>query len=374
MANTITLSDGTVLDLSAVAAIANNVQMQGLVKPTGYEHKPLFTKVSASSISVPANTAVRVGTSLLKVASATTLSVNTNLDTGTKVAGTDYYVYMLSTGSLILSASATAPSGYTTATSTLIGGFHYGLVGESEAATGNKTTTDMTNIQGINSYTFWDMKFRPTCNPAGMFFAGGKWFDIYLCNSEHITNGTSKAGATIAGGAVDTALRAIPKIPTIFGGNGTVTYGSLTWYQANEIGRAYGKRLITEDEFYAIAYGVVENTSSSTNSLETTAGKVEHYPTLTSVFGMEQATGVQWIWGANTSDGYNTDNSFAWANNTGSRGQIYATSNNPTGVLLGGSRGDGVYAGSRASARNNVVWYSSSGIGARFACDHISNL
>lgn len=40
-------------------------------------------------------------------------------------------------------------------------------------------------------------------------------------------------------------------------------------------------------------------------------------------------------------------------------------------MILGGNRGNGVYAGSRASNRNNYVWNSNSNIGARFACEDI---
>lgn len=69
-----------------------------------------------------------------------------------------------------------------------------------------------------------------------MVKVGNDWYDIYLLNSEHITNGTSKAGATTNG-------RAIPKIPLEYGGNGTLTYGKFTWFQACEIGKAHGKRL-----------------------------------------------------------------------------------------------------------------------------------
>lgn len=63
----------------------------------------------------------------------------------------------------------------------------------------------MVKIRGINQYSFWDLKYRPTASPRGKFLEGGVWYDIYLLNSEHITNGTSKAGATIAGGTTEYA-------------------------------------------------------------------------------------------------------------------------------------------------------------------------
>ena len=131
-----------------------------------------------------------------------------------------------------------------------------------------------------------------------------------------------------------------------YGGNNTLNYGKFTWFQACEIAKANSKRLISYSEFPTIAYGVLEGVSSATNSYETVAGKIEHYPNLTSKFGIEQAAGVQWIWGADLAN-YPTDTVWAWKANTDGRGQIYSTDNSPTAVLLGGDRGDGVVAGSR---------------------------
>jgi hypothetical protein len=69
-------------------------------------------------------------------------------------------------------------------------------------------------------------------------------------------------------------------------------------------------------------------------------------------------------------NGYGTT-SFSWQNVAESRGKIYATSNAPVAVILGGYRDDGVYAGSRASHWNYYVWNTNWSIGCRFACDHL---
>jgi len=324
---------------------------------------PLFIKVSPSSIKIPAGLKLTVGTNSFKLISDYTLSLNSNLVGSTKTAGTDYYVYAKSDATFYLSANDSIT------TDRLIGGFHYGLVGETEAATGNKTEADMVKIRGINAYSFWDLKYRPTASPKGMINIGRRWYDIYLLNSEHITNGTSKAGLFIAAGAT-TNGRAIPKIPLEYGGNGTLTYGKFTWFQACEIAKAHNKQLISYAEFPTIAYGVTEGVSSSTNGYETVAGKIEHYPHLTSKYGIEQASGVQWIWGSDLANGYGTTD-FAWKDNTDGRGQIYSTSNSPTAVVLGGGRGGGVSAGSRASYWSVYVWDSDWAVGCRFACDHL---
>ncbi|MCT7643476.1 phage major tropism determinant [Aliarcobacter butzleri] len=343
----------TILDLK--------ISTQQFDKPS---RGPLFIKVSPSSIKIPAGLKLTVGEESFKVVSDYTLTLASNLLVPeTKTAGTDYYVYAKANGTFYISSNENIT------TDRLIGGFHYGLVGETEALTGNKTEADMVKIRGINAYSFWDLKYRPVANSEGMVCIGKKWYDIYLLNSEHIINGTSKAGATIAGGET-TGGRAIPKIPLEYGGNGTLNFGKFTWYQALEIAKAHGKELIPYSEFPTIAYGVLEGASSQTNAYEVVAGKIEHYPNLTSKYGIEQATGVQWIWGADLANGYGTTD-FAWKDNADGRGQIYSTSNSPTAVLLGGYRGDGVSAGSRASSWHYFVWVSSWHVGCRFACDHL---
>jgi hypothetical protein len=178
---------------------------QGFVKPNN--EITLFLKVSPASIKIPIGTSIVVGSSTTILSADYTLSLNTDLDTGVKTAGTDYYVYAKSDGTFYLSANATITA------DRLIGGFHYGLTVEAEVATGNKTESDMVQIRGINAYSFWDLKFRPVASTRGMVFIKGKWYDIYLLNSEHITNGTSKAGTTIAGGAL-TNGRLYPKNTT----------------------------------------------------------------------------------------------------------------------------------------------------------------
>lgn len=337
------------------------ISTQQFDKPT---RGPLFIKVSPSSIKIPAGLKLTVGAESFKVVSDYTLTLASDLLVPeTKTAGTDYFVYAKSDATFYISSNKDIT------TDRQIGGFHYGLVGETEAATGNKTEADMVKIRGINAYSFWDLKYRPTASPKGMINIGRRWYDIYLLNSEHITNGTSKAGATIAAGAT-TNGRAIPKIPLEYGGNGTLTYGKFTWFQACEIAKAHNKQLISYAEFPTIAYGVTECVSSSTNGYETVAGKIEHYPHLTSKYGIEQAAGTEWIWGSDLANGYGTTE-FAWKDNTDGRGQIYSTSNSPTAVLLGGYRDGGVHAGSRVSNWSDYVWVSSWGIGCRFACDHL---
>ena len=335
----------------------------GFVKPTT---GALFSKVNAYSISIPVGTKVLVGTTLVTVSATVTLSLDTagvgGLDTGAKTAGTDYSVYALTTGEWIVSASKTAPSGYTTANSRRVGGFHYGVIPEAFTAINNITSSDATKIAGINQYSFWDLKFRPICDPSGMVHIFGRWYDIYLCNTDHHTYGTSAAGKTIAGGAVSNG-RNYPKIPLFYGGDGSVTYGTFTWFEAAEIAKAYGKDLISYNEFVAIAYGVLEASSASTAD----TGITQHLANYTSKFGICMATGCQWIWGKDV-QGIGG----SWLTGvTEGRGDIYAPANTPTAAIFGGYRDDASHSGSRASSWYNHVWYSVWALGCRFACDHL---
>lgn len=338
----------------------------GFVKPvTG----ALFTKVNAYSISIPVGTKVLIGSSLVSVSTTVTLSLNVSgvggIDTGTKAAGTDYNIYALSTGEFILSISKTAPLGYTTANSKRIGGFHYGVIPEAFTAINNITSADATKIAGINQYSFWDLKFRPICDPSGMAYIFGRWYDLYLCNVDHHTYGTSAAGKTIAGGTVLNG-RGFPKIPLFYGGDGSVTYGTFTWFEAAEIAKAHSKDLISYNEFVAIAYGVLEASSASTAD----TGITQHLANYTSKFGICMATGCQWIWGK---DLHMRPDGAGWSYHTETegRGSLYAYQYGPTAAVFGGFRDHTSYSGSRASVWHNYVWVSDWSIGCRFACDHL---
>ena len=347
-----------VLKTYSQSAGTSGIFSQGFVKPNN--NIPLFVKVNASSIKIPTGTSVVVGESTTILTSDYVLSLETNLDTGVKTGGTDYYVYAKSNGSFYLSANDAITG------DRLIGGFHYGLTGEAETPTGNKTESDMVKLRGINQYSFWDLKFRPVASTKGMVFIGNRWYDIYLLNSEHITNGTSKAGLKIAGGAL-TNGRLYPKIPLQYGGDNTLTYGSFKWFHACEIAKSHGKELIHYSEFQTIAYGVQEGVDASTQ--DGGGATIQHYANLTSKYGIEQATGTQWIWGNDLIG--DTAGTFAWQNNAEGRGQIHSIGNSPNAVILGGHRDHGVYAGSRASHWDRSVWYTFWYIGCRFACDHL---
>jgi hypothetical protein len=235
------------------------------------------------------------------------------------------------------------------------------------------TQTDVDNIAGINLYSLWDMQFRPSSDPRGStLVAGLYWQSIYMCSTDVDTNGSSKYNTNIASGTV------LPKIPAMFGGNGTVTYPTLNWWVASELAAAAGKRLPWAAEFALGSFGVIEN-----HSFDATAST---YPTATrcvgttSKWGVEQAAGVGWAWGQD-SNFYSEVASPAgtWKSINGNssaigseRGQVYTYGTTGLArVLLGGSRTSGVYSGSRAASFSSSPAFSSWSLSVRAVSDHL---
>ena len=266
---------------------------------------------------------------------------------GSPVAGTDYAVWANPNGTLQATDNHTTPP---TTGARKIGGFHYAPGGNAAAQAGGDTTP------AINAYSFWDLNFRPACpDPRGMTLVGnGFWVDIYLTGVDAITNGSSKYNVTMADGSSP------PKIPTMFGGNGSTTYGSYTWFEAQELALAFGKRSLTQQEFMAATYGTTEASSIGSDQGSTILNAA-----YTSKWGVIQSTGVLWVWAEERNGAYNTG---GWNANTEGRGSEY---NAPNAALLGGFWGFGSNSGSRCSFWGVAASFSDFGIGSRFACDHL---
>ena len=279
-------------------------------------------------------------------------------------AGTDYAIYACSDGTLQASANFSAPSGYTTANSRRIGGFHYAPGGN---ATGYNTGGDTT--PAINPYSLWDLKWRPACpDPRGMVLvANSFWCDIYLCGTDVDANGSSRYGVTIADGSSP------PKIPVAFGGTGSTSYTSLTRWEAGEVLASVGKDLLTYSEFAAAAYGVSEHVSrgndpNATGYATSNVGSSNADNKFTSKWGVIQAAGCLFVWGREFGGPYNTA---IWENNNGGRGQTYLL---PNAALFGANWSDGLNAGSRASRWSNAPSVSHHATGARGRSDHLSHV
>ena len=276
-----------------------------------------------------------------------TIPSGTSITMPTLDAGTDYAIWAKTDGTLEATSNHTSPP---TANARKVGGFHYAAGGNATGTSGGNTTAQ------INEYSFWDLKWRPACNdPRGMaLVADGFWVDIYLANTDCDANGTSKYNVTIADGSSP------PKVPTKFGGNGSITYGSLTWFESCELASAYGKRLLTQREFMAMAYGTTEASSIGSDQGSTILNAA-----YTSKWGVMQSTGVMWVWADDRGGAYATG---GWNANTEGRGSEY---NAPNAVILGGDWSDAAYAGSRCSFWSAAASVSNYDVGVRFSCDHL---
>jgi hypothetical protein len=301
----------------------------------------LFTKTGVGTATTQVDLFVEVNNTTLFVESGTSITMPSF------TAGTDYAIWCKPDGTLEATSNHTSPP---VANSRKVGGFHYAPGGNATAQSGGDTTPQ------INEYSFWDLKFRPSCSdPRGMtLVAGGFWVDIYLTGVDAITNGSSKYNVTMADGSSP------PKVPTLFGGNGSTTYGSYTWFEAQELATAFGKRTLTQLEFMAMAYGTTEASSVGTDQVSTVLNAA-----YTSKWGVIQATGVLWVWGRDRGGPFA---GASWNANTEGRGSEY---NAPNSALFGGSWDKDSDSGSRCSRWDIAASLSNASIGSRFACDHL---
>lgn len=301
-----------------------------------------FSVLTASTAQTNQALQVEVNGLIRLVAASTAIAMPDPL-----VAGTDYAIWCATDGGLSATANHVTPP---SANARRIGGFHYAPGSNAAAQSGGDSSP------AINPYSLWDLHWRfAGPDPRGMaLVAGGFWADIYLLNTDPDLNGTSAHGVTIADGSSP------PKIPAVFGGNGSNTYGSLTWFEAQEVLAAYGKRAPTHAEFMALAYGVTEATSRGSDPGTTGLDAAR-----TSRWGIMQATGNLWVWGRELGGAYSTA---GWSANTEGRGSTY---NGPNAALFGAYWSDGEDSGSRASYWLNAPSNSIINIGARGVGDHL---
>lgn len=335
-----------VLNGTTIQEIQSGDTLQGLWAPKLFAksnpYSALLTKASTFSVVTAQDFYAEVNYNNILITSGTSVTMP-----GTPVSGTDYALWVKPDGTLEVTNSHTTPP---ITSAVRLAGFHYAPGGNATGTSGGNSTPQ------INEYSIWDTKFRfAGPDPRGMVLvAGGFWSDIYLLNTEHIANGTSKYNATIADGSSPA------KIPTQFGGTGSDSYGSLTWWEAEEIMRAYGKRLPTYGEFAALAYGTTEESSVGGDP-----GSASWQAAYVSKWGCNQVSGVMWQWGAEFGGPYAVA---AWSAITCGRGSVY---NQPNAAIFGGDWVDGSNCGSRASTWLNSPSDSSAYIGARGVGDHL---
>lgn len=301
--------------------------------------------------------------------------IDTAVTLSSLVSGTDYRIAIKADGSLEAFSYATAlPEG-----AEVVGGFHY-LPGGYPAgydAGGNTTPT-------ILEWSMWDLNLRPACpDPRGMtrIANAGVWMDIYFQGNSSNSDGVSRNNDPILTGSNP------PLVPASFGGNGATKFTTMTWWEANEHIRQWGKRLPTYAEMCLAAFGTNESAGRGSHPVKTGLNTANTSPSsdanFTSKFGLIQATGCMWVWTADLSDweGTATTNSYGWEayNVTGGRGKAILQNNaDLTSLLFGASsvyqlntspQGPAAVAGSRAVETIEKLWDSSENIAIRGACD-----
>jgi hypothetical protein len=246
--------------------------------------------INKGSYLIPMN----IGNYWFLIDTATDVDLDTDLDTGSKVAGTDYYVYAVTDGSTLsfkLSLASTYPAGYDATTSRKIGGFHTLSVAAGTIAGHTLTGYAQTDVLPAS---IWDLKHRARCgNNAGMTYDAklGLWVDIYLAS------GTGSNTLSVNGGTIS---------------------DSRDWMDVVDDGGAVGKRLLTDMEFQLCTAGSNEETNIAGSADPVTTGG--HVDTagrrMISNSGGEDMCGVMWQWLLDQSYRYDTDGTMAAASKT----------------------------------------------------------
>lgn len=311
--------------LQQVELSLSNAAIEGVfLKPT--KSIPLFVVATGLVTSQPFS--VAIGGEFI------TYAEGTNVSLPAMVAATDYKIYAINDGTI----QAVAWDDPAPANSKWVGGF----------------PTAYSN-GAVVSNGLWDLGWRPSCNPRGMTLSPDQklWVDIYMMDVDYGINGYSRPDVTIADGT------SLPKIPAIYGGNGTTTYAGMTWFNSWDLAIAASKRLPFYGEFTGFAYGVIEQQSVGTDPITT-----KHQAGHRSACGVEQATGAMWQWGANIQ----ANTGGGWTGITEGRGSVWHLG--ISAVRLGASWADSSNAGSRASNWGGAPDGSSASYCARGVCDH----
>ena len=293
-------------------------------------------------------------------------------------AGKDFYIYACQSETaaptILLSANATYPSGYTADDSRKIGGFHCLCVSVGTIA--DHPLSDY--VAGdILPDTVWDLWWRADSGSnVGLTYSSklNEWASIYLMS------GT--AGA-----------------PTIL--NGGTILDTITWFNAASAAALLNMRLPKDYEFQVFAAGTPEavNITGSADPVTTTGHISTGSVRMISSIGCEDCAGVIWQWldeqsyrfdaatahthsvtldggvqASVTSGNASADVApvFGYKAQTGGKGSLYTQgAHGMVKLRAGGNWSDGAACGSRSRSAPNPPWDAPATIGFRAVCGHI---
>lgn len=265
-------------------------------------------------------------------------------------AGKDFYLFLLTTGALVLSANAIAPTGHTPADSINLGGFHC-LCASVGTISGHELTDFVAG--DILPASVWDLLHRPVSSAAGMVFSASAdiWVDIYLQSGSGTSTG-SVWGATI------TSTR--------------------DWMSFVDDLAAVKKRLMHDHEFQVVATGSNERTTISGASPPVSTGG--HIDTagrrMISTIGCEDCCGALWQWLITQSYAVDIASfTFSWYPLPNNKGSIYKQEGPYGGdvkLLAGGSWENRTNVGSRCRRSADPRWAASASIGSRGCARRLS--
>ena len=311
------------------------------VNPVAY-YRDVVWSGSKTTLVTPTKLSVNIGGQGYLMNTQQSLSINASVNwdkadfaTPANRKGKDFYIYACQGTNyipkIVLSNNSTVPENYTALTSRKIGGFHCLCA---DVGTISDNLMSGYSAGDIIPTTLWDLKHRPVSSPEGMFYANGRWFDIYLCSWDGAKL-VSKYNAVVADG------------------ESTKRFSGIGF--AEELAKI-GKHLPSYDDFVHFAKGAPELRSIKDSAdPNTTGGHVNtDNQRIISSYGAEDVVGVQWqflsdLFGSDFSSNWNHDSVYN-NRNLGidvDRGSCYGGCLRR--LLAGGDWGDGLNYGSRAA-------------------------
>jgi len=278
--------------------------------------------------------------------------------------GDDIYLYAVgqATGyvKIICSKNATAPTGYTAASSRKVGGFHVGRT----RPMAQRFAAAYVPTVGIVPNSVWDLGHRPKASPEGMAeFAPGQWGMIYL-------------PSVISGAWPDVVFGSRYNAAPV---RSTGGYNELDTHRGIH---AAGMREPTFSEWLMMSYGAPQGAdanndtawSATTNTGPCNTGAVAKS---VSCANFVDTVGNLWERLSGHFDIGSSTNAYVWdatVVNTGQdsaygRGQVYHVAWRY--AIAGGSWNEGVHCGSRTLTANANAWRAGGDVTTRGVSDSL---